>query len=56
VNDENLSLIRKKFPDLSIVARGENLKIKGSKKDLDEFTIIFHSLEKFTTEGAELCA
>ena len=54
VNDENLSLIRKKFPALSIVARGENLKIKGSKKDLDEFTIIFHSLEKFTTEGGEL--
>lgn len=54
VNDENLTLMRNKFPKLSIVARGENLKISGSQKDVEEFTMIFNSIEKFVQKGGEL--
>lgn len=54
VNDENLTLMRNKFPKLSIVARGENLKISGSQEDVEEFTLIFNSIEKFVQKGGEL--
>lgn len=37
VNDGNLMLIRKRFPDVSFVARGSVLKASGSEQDILEF-------------------
>ena len=40
VGDKNLSLIEKFFP-VSIIARGEIIKIKGGKRSLSKFIIYY---------------
>lgn len=51
VNDNNLNLIQKMFPQLKIVARGELLKLSGPEKALDDFekrfVLLLTSLERF---------
>lgn len=51
VNDNNLNLIQKMFPQLKIVARGELLKLSGPEKALDDFEkrflLLLTSLERF---------
>jgi len=51
VNDNNLNLIKKLFPQLKIMARGENIKIAGTEKELKEFerrfSLLLTSFERF---------
>ena len=51
VNDSHLELIKKQFPKLKIVARGELLKAIGSEDELDafekRFSLLLLSYEKF---------
>ena len=51
VNDNNLSLIKKLFPALKIMARGETVKIAGPTKEIEEFerrfSLLLTSLERF---------
>jgi phosphate starvation-inducible PhoH-like protein len=42
--DSNLNLIKKIFPKLKIIARGEIIKVIGDEKDLDEFEKKFNLL------------
>jgi phosphate starvation-inducible PhoH-like protein len=44
VNDSNLNLFKKLFPQLKITARGEIIKIFGPTKDMDEFERRFYLL------------
>ncbi|MCH7534310.1 MAG: PhoH family protein, partial [Bacteroidetes bacterium] len=37
VNDKNLKIIKEKFPKLKIIARGDSIKVKGSKAEIDCF-------------------
>ena len=51
VNDSNLNLIKKLFPRLKIIARGDIIKITGTAKDLNEFerrfSLLLASFERF---------
>jgi phosphate starvation-inducible PhoH-like protein len=51
VNDNNLNLVKKQFPKLKIVARGELLKAFGEEEELAEFerrfSLLLLSYEKF---------
>jgi phosphate starvation-inducible protein PhoH and related proteins len=44
VNDSNLDLLRKKFPDLKIVARGNEIKLSGEDKQIHLFNERVHKL------------
>ena len=44
VNDSNLNIIKKLFPDLKIVARGDTIKIAGINTELKKFEIRFAQL------------
>lgn len=50
-NDSNLNLIKKLFPRLKIMARGDIIKIAGTDKDLNEFerrfSLLLTSFERF---------
>ncbi len=45
-NDSNLLLIKKVFPRLKIVVRGDQLKVMGSDEDIDEFDQKFTAILK----------
>jgi len=51
VNDGNLYLIKKLFPTLKIIARGEIIKLAGPKRELDaferRFDLLLSSFERF---------
>ena len=51
VNDNNLNLIKKLFPRLKIIARGDIIKIAGTDKELNEFerrfSLLLTSFERF---------
>lgn len=51
VNDANLELIKKQFPKLKIVARGDLIKAMGDEEELDtfekRFSLLLLSYEKF---------
>ena len=51
VNDNNLNMIKKLFPLIKIVARGDTIKIAGTDKDLIEFerrfSLLLTSYEQF---------
>lgn len=38
VNDSNLEVIRKKFPELKLVARGSEIKVIGDEKNIHQFS------------------
>ncbi|HSG68473.1 MAG TPA: PhoH family protein [Bacteroidales bacterium] len=50
-NDIHLNLIKKLYPQMKIMARGENIKIAGTSKDLKEFerrfSLLLTSYEQF---------
>ena len=41
VNDENIQLLRKIFPLVKLVARGNELRVVGDKVNIDEFIAFF---------------
>ncbi len=51
INDSNLNLIKKMFPQLKVIARGDTLKVAGPDKDLKEFdrrfSLLLASYERF---------
>lgn len=51
VNDENLELLRRFFPKLKIIARGDNIKIVGEENDIihfeDKIKIIIAHFDKY---------
>lgn len=44
VNDNKLDIIRKRFPKIKIVARGETIKIQGEEEDLNQFEMVLNIL------------
>lgn len=52
INDRNLFLIKKRFPKLKIVARGDTLKVLGEQEELDLFEKRIQALQNyFSTSG-----
>lgn len=52
INDRHLYLIKKHFPKLKIVARGDTLKVLGEQEELDLFEKRIHMLQHyFATNG-----
>lgn len=52
INDRHLYLIKKQFPKLKIVARGDTLKVLGEQEELDLFEKRIHILQNyFATNG-----
>ena len=47
INDRNLYLIKKQFPKLKIVARGDTLKVLGEQEELDLFEKRMHTLQHY---------
>ncbi len=51
IHNARLGIIKKTFPYLNISARGNELKVRGNEKDVDEFKskieAVLHHLEKF---------
>jgi phosphate starvation-inducible PhoH-like protein len=51
VNDNNINMIKKLFPQMGIIARGDKIKITGTNKDLNEFerrfSLLLLSYERF---------
>lgn len=54
VNDRNLFLIKKHFPKLKIVARGDTLKVLGEQEELDLFEKRLQSLQNYYYAGGKL--
>ena len=46
VNDENIQLLRKIFPLVKLVARGNELRVVGDKVNIDEFIAFFSRLQR----------
>jgi phosphate starvation-inducible protein PhoH and related proteins len=44
VNDVKLELIKKRFPKLKVVARGETIKISGEEEDLNQIEMVLNVL------------
>jgi len=52
INDQNIFLIKKCFPKLKIIARGDTLKVLGEQEELDQFEKRIQSLQNyFSTNG-----
>jgi len=52
INDYNLELIKKRFPKLKIVARGDRLKVSGENEEVNQFEIVMNLLlEKCEKNG-----
>jgi len=47
VNDSKLELIKKRFPDLKIVGRGEVIKASGNEEDLNQLEMIVNILTAY---------
>ena len=54
INDRNLFLIKKNFPKLKIVARGDTLKVLGEQEELDLFEKRFESLKSYFSNKGRL--
>lgn len=54
INDRNLFLIKKNFPKLKIVARGDTLKVLGEQEELDLFEKRFESLKSYFSSKGRL--
>lgn len=53
-NDANLRLIRTHFPKLSLIGRGDTLKVSGAEADINAFTERFDQLVQHATRYNEL--
>ncbi|MGZ4055344.1 MAG: PhoH family protein [Bacteroidia bacterium] len=47
VNDSKLELIKKRFPKLKVVARGETIKIAGEEEELNQFEMVVNILTAY---------
>ena len=47
VNDSKLELIKKRFPDLKIVGRGETIKASGNEEDLNQLEMVVNILTAY---------
>ena len=47
INDSKLELIKKRFPKLKVVARGETIKISGDEEELNQFEMVIHILTAY---------
>jgi len=47
VNDSKLELIKKRFPDLKIVGRGETIKASGKEEDLNQLEMVVNILTAY---------
>lgn len=47
VNDSKLSLIKKRFPNLKIVARGEVIKVSGEAEEINQLEIVVNVLTAY---------
>jgi phosphate starvation-inducible PhoH-like protein len=54
VNDVKLELIKKRFPDLKIAARGEIIKASGSDEDLNQLELIINVLTNYYSRFGNL--
>ena len=54
INDRHLHLIKKNFPKLKIVARGDTLKVLGEQEELDIFEIRMQSLKSYFSNNGRL--
>jgi phosphate starvation-inducible PhoH-like protein len=54
INDRHLYLIKKYFPKLKIIARGETLKALGEQEELDVFEKKILSLQNYFSENGRL--
>ena len=53
-NNAKLNLLRKAFPDVTITARGNSLKLSGEKKDAQEAKSKFEMMARYLREHHEL--
>ena len=54
VNDRNLFLIKKRFPKLKIVARGDTLKVLGEQEELDLFEKRLTALQNYYSSSGRI--
>ena len=54
INDRHLYLIKKHFPKLKIVARGDTLKVLGEQEELDTFERRMHMLQHYFSNNGRL--
>jgi len=54
VNDSKLEMIKKRFPKLKIVARGELIKASGDDEDLNQFEMVLNILTAYFTRYGNL--
>ena len=54
INDRHLYLIKKHFPKLKIVARGDTLKVLGEQEELDTFERRMHMLQNYFSNNGRL--
>ena len=54
INDRNLYLIKKHFPKLKIVARGDTLKVLGEQEELDIFEKRIFTLQNYFSSNGRL--
>jgi phosphate starvation-inducible PhoH-like protein len=47
INDSKLELIKKRFPKLKIVARGETIKVNGDEEDLNQLEMVVNILTAY---------
>ncbi len=54
VNDSKLELIKKRFPKLKIVGRGETLKASGEKEDINQLEMVVNVLTAYYNRYGDL--
>ena len=47
VNDSKLELIKKRFPNLKIVGRGETIKVSGEEEDVNQMEMVVNVLTAY---------
>jgi phosphate starvation-inducible PhoH-like protein len=53
VNDSKLEMLKRRFPKLKIVARGENLKVAGDDTEINQFEVMLNMLiEQYNKYGS----
>ncbi len=56
VQDANLELLKRHFPKLKIICRGDTIKLIGDEKEISEFDVKFNLIKDFYTKYNRLCA
>lgn len=54
VNNENIQLLRKAFPKVKLIDRGNELRVLGDEANMEEFTTFFSRLERHYTKYNKL--